>query len=84
MNPVLRKNDILNSTRIASPCHASWEGMTGDERVRHCCDCRLNVYNIAEMSRDEAVQLIQEHEGRLCIRIYQRRDGTVITRDCPK
>ncbi|WP_301002384.1 hypothetical protein [Capsulimonas corticalis] len=24
-----------------------------------------------------------EKEGRLCVRFYQRKDGTMITRDCP-
>ena len=27
--------------------------MAGDERVRHCTLCSLNVYNFAEMTRDE-------------------------------
>jgi hypothetical protein len=81
---MIRKDDILTSIRIASPCHASWEGMTGDDRVRHCCDCRLSVYNIAGMDREEAIRLIQEAEGRLCVRLHRRNDGTVITHDCPK
>lgn len=84
MNPAIRKDDILSSIRIASPCHASWEGMAGDDRVRHCCDCRLSVYNIAEMGREEAIRLIQDTEGRLCVRLHRRPDGTLITRDCPR
>src|SRR5262249_4513316 len=55
----------------------------GDDRSRFCGDCRLNVYNIAVMTRAEAEALITEKEGRLCARIYRRADGTVLTRDCP-
>lgn len=74
---------LLDRIVIASPCTASWAGMKGDERVRFCDSCKLNVYNLSAMSRDEAEQLVREKEGRLCVRFYQRRDGTVLTRDCP-
>jgi hypothetical protein len=42
----------------------------------------LNVYNLSEMSQESAEALIAETEGRLCVRFYQRADGTVLTRDC--
>lgn len=73
----------LDSVRIASPCDASWESMRGDERVRHCDQCDLNVYNLSGMTRDEATRLVAGANGRLCVRFYQRHDGTIITRDCP-
>jgi hypothetical protein len=69
---------------IASPCPKSWETMIGDERVRHCSECNLNVYNLSAMTEREIEQLVQAHQGRrLCARFYQRADGTVLTRDCP-
>ena len=74
---------ILNRTRIASPCPANWEQMSGDERVRFCQACDLHVYNISQMTRREATSLITKTEGRLCVRMYRRADGTVISRDCP-
>lgn len=73
----------LEDVRIASPCKASWRKMKGDNRVRNCAECSLNVYNISEMTREEVAQLITKTEGRLCIRLWRRRDGTVITKDCP-
>ena len=73
----------INSLRVASPCHVGWEAMSGDERVRHCASCRLNVYNISAMTTAEAEDLILTREGRLCIRLYKRADGTVLTNDCP-
>jgi hypothetical protein len=57
--------------------------MTGDNRVRHCQECKLNVYNLSEMTRSEAERLIAGREGRLCVRFYRRADGTILTRDCP-
>jgi Carboxypeptidase regulatory-like domain len=75
---------LLDNVRVAAPCPASWEKMSGDEHVRHCAECKLNVYNLSEMTRVEAERLIVNHEGRLCVRFYRRADGTIITRDCPK
>ena len=69
--------------KVASPCHESWERMQGDDRVRHCAECDLNVYNISAMTQAEAMELVSTHEGRLCGRLYRRPDGTVITKDCP-
>jgi hypothetical protein len=57
--------------------------MAGDQRVRHCTLCSLNVYNFAEMTPDEVRELLVRTEGRVCARLYQRADGTVLTRDCP-
>ena len=74
---------ILDRIEVASPCPAAWEDMRGDERSRFCGECRLNVYNIAAMSRQEAEALILAKEGRLCARIYRRTDGTILTSDCP-
>lgn len=74
---------LLDQIRIASPCTASWDDMKGDERVRHCEECRLNVFNLSSMTRDEAEQLIIEKEGRLCVTYFRRKDGTILTRDCP-
>ena len=73
----------LESLQIAKPCSADWDAMSGDDRVRHCGMCKLNVYNLSDMTRDEAEALINSREGRTCIRMYQRTDGKVITRDCP-
>ena len=35
------------------------------------------------MSTKEAASLIRANEGRLCLRLYQRKDGTIITDNCP-
>ena len=69
--------------RIATPCPTSWEQMTGEERVRFCSLCNLNVYNFSSLTKREAEALIATTEGRLCARLYRRRDGTLITKDCP-
>lgn len=78
------ETSAVDDIRIASPCRVSWEQMVGDDRVRHCGECNLNVFNLSEMTRHGAEQLIASREGRLCVRFYRRSDGTILTRDCPK
>jgi len=73
----------LDNIRVASPCSADWDEMYGDDRKRFCGDCKLNVYNLSGMTRDEAEALVINAEGRLCVRYYKRADGSIITQDCP-
>ncbi|MGD9562113.1 MAG: hypothetical protein AB7F88_07815 [Pyrinomonadaceae bacterium] len=73
----------LVNIKIASPCSANWNAMQGNERKRFCGECKLNVYNLSGMSRYDAENLLRVSEGRLCVRYFQRSDGTVLTADCP-
>lgn len=73
----------LEQIKIASPCPASWEKMPGDDKVRFCQICSNNVYNLSAMARDEAQTLVMDHQGKLCGLLYLRKDGSVMTADCP-
>ena len=75
---------LLDQVRVAAPCPANWEEMKGDDQVRHCSQCRHNVYNLSAMTDEEAEKLLSNATGRLCVRYYQRSDGKVMTKDCPK
>jgi hypothetical protein len=81
MSPASRS--ALADLYIASPCPATWEEMQGNDRVRFCQQCRLNVYNLSGMSRAEAEALVRQRQGRLCVRFHRRSDGTILTQDCP-
>jgi len=73
---------VLDNIRVATPCNADWSQMSGDDRTRHCGQCRKNVYNLSGMTRDEAEALIRDRNGDLCVRYYQRHDGTILLADC--
>lgn len=75
---------VLEEVTIATPCTASWEEMSGDDRVRHCGICDLEVFNLSGMTRAQAESLLASRGPRLCVRLYRRHDGTVITQDCPE
>jgi len=81
--PLITSGLHLTNLSIASPCSTNWNEMAGDEQTRHCQECQLNVYNLSNMTRQEAETLIQKKEGRLCVRFYRRLDGTILTKDCP-
>lgn len=73
----------LDNIKIASPCSQDWDAMIGVGRKRYCTECKLNVYNLSAMTRREAESFLMNSEGRLCVRFYRRKDGTILTQDCP-
>ncbi|HEY1552926.1 MAG TPA: hypothetical protein VGG28_34085 [Kofleriaceae bacterium] len=72
----------LENLYIANPCHADWDEMTGDDRVRQCAACAKPVFNLSELTRAEAEKLITDKRGDFCGRFYQRKDGTILLADC--
>ncbi len=74
----------LQNLQIASPCPSDWNKMVGNEQVRHCSECNLNVYNLSAMTERQVSELVAGHQGkRLCARFYRRADGTILTQECP-
>lgn len=80
MNP---HQDFLNRLHIAAPCDVPWESMTGDHRTRHCDQCEKKVYNLANLTTEEAIALFSRPDELPCIQLWRRSDGTVLTADCP-
>jgi hypothetical protein len=73
----------VDELRVATPCTADWASMEGDNFARHCGACEKNVYDLSMLTRAEGNELIREKEGHLCVKYYQRFDGTILTADCP-
>ena len=57
--------------------------MKGDNRARHCALCEKHVYNISAMTAKEVTDLVERIENEFCGRLDRRRDGTVLTANCP-
>ena len=66
---------------VKTPCFEDWSKMVGDERKRLCEKCNKPVFNLRELSEDEALQLLNL-PSPVCMRLYRRADGTVITKEC--
>lgn len=73
----------VDDIRVASPCNARWNDMSGDERARFCGSCQKHVYNLSAMTRVQIEALVSEKEGKFCGRFHRRADGTMLTADCP-
>ncbi len=77
--------DMLDRIQIASPCPMRWDQMDGDARQRYCSQCHKSVYDLSQISRPEALALLERGmaAGELpCVQLFRRADGTVITSDC--
>jgi hypothetical protein len=78
----MKHADPLDALQVVAPCPMLWSDMQGDDRVRFCDRCRKSVYNLAAMSRSEALTVIGGVEGQACVQLTRRPDGTVTTGDC--
>lgn len=79
----VRQRVNLDDVAIAAPCRIDWNDMVGTDQIRLCGQCNLNVYNISEMTRKEAEDLLTSHKGsHFCLKIFRRSDGTILTKDC--
>ena len=73
----------LDHVEFRTPCTLPWDGMNGKgDQVRHCDKCGRNVYNLSALNRQEAEAFLEKTEGRECVKIWKRPDGTVVTADC--
>jgi TonB family protein len=83
---IFAKPNLLSQAFIETPCESSWDKMTGNDSVRFCGQCSLNVYNIANLTDKEAEAVFAKgrEQGRVCARLYRRPDGTIMTDNCPR
>lgn len=73
----------LARARIASPCDQPWDTMLGNGAVRSCSRCEKHVFDLSQMTLGQAEALIASRpDGRMCVRLYQRADGTMMFADC--
>lgn len=72
----------IKAPRVVRNCPASWARMHGDAQVRFCTHCDQKVYNLSEMTKEEASAFMREQTGHVCVRYFQREDGTLLTSDC--
>ncbi len=76
--------NLLQSVVIEKPCSVGWESMSGDEKVRLCSQCNLNVHNLSSMSDQEAAIVLRRRKTeRTCVFMYKSKDGSVVTDNCP-
>jgi hypothetical protein len=70
---------FLNNVTIPSPCSADWNSMIGNDQVRFCEHCNLDVHNLSLMTRNQAQRLVARANGRLCVRYHYDSAGQPLT-----
>ena len=63
----MSKRSLIDSIEVKSPCSEDWNEMTGNEKVRFCSHCDLNVNNISALTRKQAMRVVRASGARLCI-----------------
>jgi hypothetical protein len=87
--PMQRRALPVVHSLIAAPCDVPWASMVGDDRRRHCGECKRDVHNLSAMTEVEVVAFLEgiaalpENVHAPCISLFQRADGTMLTADCP-
>lgn len=78
------KKRAVDSLAIDMPCPIPWSHMKGDDKIRHCEVCDLKVHNLSAMTEDEIGEFLEANAGvRVCINMFKRPDGTIVTDRCP-
>lgn len=73
----------LNMISVPEPCVERWDRMEGDATSRFCRVCQNHVYDLSQLTLPEASGLIALTNGKPCVRLYRRADGTFVTKeDC--
>ncbi len=72
---------MLDRIRLAFSCDESWDRMRGDQRARFCERCQKTVYNLSEMTADEAQATLCGPGSPPCVRYARMADGRVRTTD---
>lgn len=71
--------NFLNNVTIPTPCPADWDSMIGNDQVRFCKHCSLDVHNLSQMTRAKAERLVARSNGRLCVRYHHDPNGQPLT-----
>jgi uncharacterized protein len=73
-NQLRSPGDLL----IQNPCSADWDSMSGNDRIRFCEHCSLNVTDLSRLTRFEATRLVARAQGRLCVRFVSTASGEIL------
>ncbi|MGI8786132.1 MAG: ankyrin repeat domain-containing protein [Pyrinomonadaceae bacterium] len=63
-----KRNFHKNLFEITSPCSQDWDAMKGNDKVRFCEHCALEVNNLSAARRKDALRLMRQSKGGICVR----------------
>ncbi len=71
-------NEPHKSLKIESPCHMKWGELEGSGSRRWCDQCALHVVDGSSMTKQEATQLVEASDERVCMRVVKDDQGRVV------
>lgn len=80
----MKHKKFLDSINVETPCHESWDEMTGNDKIRFCSHCAKDVHNLSAMTRTRAEKIIEDSNGKICVRYAKNPQGETITTAPPK
>jgi ankyrin repeat protein len=63
----MSKKSFIDSIEVKSPCSENWNEMKGSDKARFCGHCSFTVNNISALTRKQAMRLVRESSGRICV-----------------
>lgn len=66
---------------VNSPCTAEWDSMSGGDEARFCTHCEKSVHNLSAMTRKDALRLVRDGAGGVCVRFYTDASGRTVHTD---
>lgn len=67
--------NFLNNITIPAPCTTDWDSMIGNDQVRFCEHCSLDVHNLSLLTRNQAQRLVTRSKGAPLHSLSSRIDG---------
>lgn len=64
---------------IPEPCSEDWNGLSGDERARHCKRCSKDVHNLSALTEAQIVELVSR--DNVCVSLEITREGSLVSAD---
>lgn len=69
------EDELLKKIEVKNHCSQNWDEMRGNAQIRFCGHCNLHVNNLSAMTRKQALKLVRESDGRICVRYVQNPVG---------
>ena len=67
----MSKKNLIKQINVKEPCSENWNEMIGNDEVRFCGHCNLNVNNLSAMTRRKALKIVKKAKGGICVRYME-------------
>lgn len=73
-----------NPIAVRTPCPMKWQELAGSGPTRYCDQCSLHVHDAVQLPERTARAMVEEADGRVCMRLTYDERGRVLFADTPR